>query len=213
MSNPKDTLQFALENAAQRVAMFHRVAGEYLSENNIGSGAFDYSYNVQTRLYFDQEGSKQFVEALSYNSDKDAVEIDNAFILRTTFASSLSNPIKYRPTHRKSDGKPDWVENSNIKIEGYEVGIGYAGRHSTMAATCDTSFKNAIFSIIRTVQTTARVSDMLYQATDSLFAYKTANENLIYAQASLDGFYVLDMWIDPKSKAVWTLAIAKKAGA
>ena len=208
--DPKETLQLALEEAARRVAVFYKVQGEYLSEINIGSGAFDYTNNTQTMLRYDEEGSRQYVDALRHNPDTDAIEIDNTLIIRTTYPSSLPAPVSFRPTYARGNGKPDWVDNPPLQIEGYEVGIGYAGRHSTISAACTVSYNNAIFSIVRNVGTRSRSSDLLYQATDSLFAYKTLNENMIHAQASLENFYVLDMWIDPQTKVVWTLAIAKK---
>ena len=40
-SNPKDTVQYALEDAARRAAAFYEISGEYAVQNNIGSGTFD----------------------------------------------------------------------------------------------------------------------------------------------------------------------------
>jgi hypothetical protein len=209
-SNPKDTIQFALENAAQRVAAFYEISGEYAVQNNIGSGVFDYVLDTYTLLQYNIEGSKQYVDALKYNADTDVIEMENVLIIRTTYPGALSAPISYRPTYSSNDQKPNWVENPPYEISGYEVGVGYSGRYSSMANACTNSFHNAVFAIIRNVNTTTRSSGMLYQNTGNLFGYKTTNDNVTYSYGTLNDFYVLDMWINPKDKSVWTLAIAKK---
>jgi hypothetical protein len=209
-SNPGDTIQSALEDAARQVSLFNRVSGEYSTEINIGSGAFDYTNNIFTSLQYDEDGAAQYVDALQYDAD-DAIELENVFFIRTTYPSALPFPVNYRPRYSGADKKPDWVDDPPNEIEGYEVGIGFSGRLSSMADAYANSRHNAVFSIIRRMNTVARSSDFLYQNTDSLFGYKTSNDNIIFSYGTLTGFYVLDTWIDPKAKTVWTLAIALKS--
>ena len=208
-SNPKETLQFALEDAARRVSVFHEVTGEYAVVNNIGSGAFDYTHNTYTSLYYDKEGAQRYVDALRFNADTDTLEIENTFFVRAVYASGLPVPVKYRPVYRGADRKPDWVDNPPAKIEGYEVGVGFSDRHALLADAYANSCNNAIFAIIRNVNTVSRGNNVLYNA-GGLFGYKTASDNVTYSYGVLTGFYVLDTWIDPQAKTVWTLAIAKK---
>jgi hypothetical protein len=210
-SDPKETIQFALEDAARRVAVYQRVYGEYIMLNNIGSGAFDYAYDSRMSLTYDEEGSKQYVDSLQFNADTDAIEMENALIIRTTYPAALPSPVSYRPTYSANDQKPDWVDNPPSEIAGYEVGVGYSGRFSSFADTCTNAFRNAVFAIIRNVNSSFRSSDLLYQNTSSLFGYKTSNDNMTRSYGILNGFYVLDTWVNPKDKSVWTLAIAKKA--
>jgi len=210
-SNPKETIQLALEDAAQRVAIFQEIFGEYAVQNNVGSGAFDYTYNTYTNLIYNREGAAQYVDSLKYDADTDAVEIDNVFFIRTTYPSALPFPVNYRPQYSGADKKPSWVDDPPSEINGYEVGIGYAGRHSSMSDTYTNSRNNAVFAIIRKINAVSQASSLLYQSTGSLFGYKTSDDNVIYSYGTLNGFYVLDAWIDPASKAVWTLAIARKS--
>jgi hypothetical protein len=208
-SNPKETIELALEDAARRVAIFHGVSGEFAIENKIGSGAFDYINNVYTSLAYDEEGYKRYVEALHYDEDGDSLKTENALILRTSFQSALPEPVSYFPVYSGKNRKPEWVDNPPLQIGSYEVGIGFAGRHSSLADTFIVSYNNAIFSIIRNINALYRSQGVNYQGPGA-FDYKTADENIVYASASLNYFYVLDTWIDPKNKSVWTLAIAKK---
>jgi len=211
-SNPNETLKLALEDAAQRVAVFYHVSGEYFVNNNIGSGIFDYSYNTTARLFTDKEQSKKYVDALKYNADTDTIEIENSLFIRTVYPFSLPLAVNFSPKYKGADRKPDWIDNPPKKIDGYETGIGYSGRYSSMTDTFTNSWNNAVFAIIRNINTSAQSGDLLYQSTGSLFGYKTSNDNMLYSFGALDCFYALDTWIDPKTKSVWTLAIAKKAG-
>ncbi|MDR0302707.1 MAG: hypothetical protein LBI04_10400 [Treponema sp.] len=210
-SNPNETLQLALEDAAHRVAVFNKVSGEYVVENNIGSGAFDHLHNTRTQLFADKEQSKQYVDALQYDADTDTIEIENSFFIRTVYRSPLPSPVNYRSGYTGADRKPDWIDKPPNEIEGYEVGIGFSGRYSSITDTFTNSWNNAVFAIIRNINATSQSNDLLYQNTGSLFGYKTSNDNTVYSFGTLSYFYVLDTWIDPKSKSVWTLAIAKKS--
>jgi len=205
-SDPKETLQFALEDAARQVAVFHKVAGEFTIVNNIGSGAFDYVNDTSTSLDYDIDGAKQYVDSLQFNTDTDTLETENSFFVRTIYRSALPFPLRYSPVHR-ADRKPDWADNPP-RIEGYEVGVGYSGRYSSLADTYKNSGRNAVFEIIRGINAVSESSDTLYQNTGNLFGYKTSNNNTVRSYGTLSGFYVLDAWMDPKTKSVWTLAIA-----
>jgi hypothetical protein len=211
-SNPNETLQAALEDVARRVAVFHHVSGEYVVENNAGSGAFDYSANTQTKLFTDKEQSKQYVDVLQYNAGTDSIELENSFFIRAVYKSSLPDTVSFRPKYIGADRKPDWIDNPPNEIEGYEVGVGFSGRYSSITDTFTNSWYNAVFAIIRNINTSARSSDLLYQNTGDLFGYKTSNDNTLYSFGELNCFYALDTWIDPKTKSVWTLAVAKKSG-
>jgi hypothetical protein len=207
-SNPKETIQFALEDAARRVAVFQKVSGEYAVEINIGSGLLDYTNNTYTSLYYDEEGSKQYVDALQFNADTDTIELENSLIIRATYPGALPVPVRYRPTYSGVDQRPDWVDNHPHEIEGYEAAVSYSARYSSLADTYTNSYRNAIFTIIRNINTVSRSNDAMYQNTGSLFGYRSSSDNVMYSYGTLTGFYVLDTWIDPKTKWVWTLAIA-----
>ena len=207
-SNPKETVQFALEDAARQVAKFYSVSGEYGVENNFGSGAFDYTHNTYTNIVYDTEGSGKHIEAFQFDADKDSFEIDNTFFIRVVYPASLPFPVKYRPVYSGADKKPDWVDNPPLEIEGYESGVGYSGRYSSIAGAYTNSVNNAVFAIIRNINAVSKSSDLLYQETGSLFGYKTSSENIVYSFGTFKNFYILDSWIDPKEKTVWTLAIA-----
>ncbi|MDR0503933.1 MAG: hypothetical protein LBH16_11500 [Treponema sp.] len=209
-SNPSETIQLALEDAASRIVMYMQVSGEYAIELNVGSGAFDYTHNTYTSLRFDTNSAAQFVNSLQFDSDKDAIEIDNVLFIRTVYPLSLPVPVNYKPKYSGNNKKPDWVDNPPNEIDGYEVCVGFSGRYSSLADTYKNSRNNAIFGIIRSINAQSRSTDLLYQNSANLFGYKTSNDNMTYSYGTLNSFYVLDTWFDMSNRTVWTLAIAKK---
>ncbi|MDR0457392.1 MAG: hypothetical protein LBH20_12020 [Treponema sp.] len=208
-SDPKETIQCALEDAARRVAIFQKVFGEYAVESNIGSGLLDYVNNIYTSLYYDEGGIEQFAGTLRFNADTDAIELENSLIIRAAYPGALSVPVKYHPTYSGADKRPGWVDTPPLEIEGYETAVSHSAPYSSLSDTYTNSYHNAIFTIIRNINTLSRTSDTTYQSTGSLFGYRSSSDNVMYSYGTLTGFYVLDTWLDPKTKWVWTLAIAK----
>jgi hypothetical protein len=213
-SSRKETLKYALEDAARRVVLFNQVSGEYAVESSIGSGIFDYSNKTQTAMYYNEEAVAAYIDSLRYDADNisDTIEADKTVFIRTTYPSTLPFPVNYRPAYSVKNKKPSWVDNPNVVIPGYEVGIGYSWRYSSQFKTWINSYNNAVFSIIRNINSTLHGEFELYQNTGGMFGYKkSTNKNTTYSYGTLYGFYVLDAWMDPETKAVWTLAIARKA--
>jgi hypothetical protein len=213
-SSSKETLKYALEDAARRVVLFNQVAGEYAVESSIGSGAFDYYNNTQTALYYNEGDVAKYVDSLKYDAGKksDTIEIEKTVFIRTTYPSTLPFPVNYRPTYSVKDKKPSWVDNPNVEIPGYDVGIGYSWRYSSQFKTWINSYNNAVFSIIRNINSSSSSRFGFYQTTGSVFGSNTyTSDSITFSYGTLYGFYVLDAWMDPETKAVWTLAIARKA--
>jgi hypothetical protein len=91
------------------------------------------------------------------------------------------------------------------------VGVGFSDRYSSMSDTYTNSYHNAVFAIIKNIATLSQSNTTLYEDTGSMFGSNTSVYNVTYSYGTLTGFYVLDTWFDPKTKTVWTLAIAEKA--
>lgn len=207
--NQNETLRLALENAAQRVSMFHRVSGEYILENTIGSGFLDWTHDVRSALAFDVDGSARYLDLLQFDIDNDTMLFRNAFFVRTFVQMTLPSPVNFLPSYG-ADGRPDWINSIPI-IDGYEVGVGFSARRASMAETFNNSRNNAIFSIIKNISATARSSNIQSYRSDSIFAFDAITDHSIHAYGTLSSFYVLDTWIDQRTWQVWTLAIAKQS--
>ena len=212
-SSRKETLKYALEDAARRVSIFNGVTAEYIYANSNDSTLLGNNQWIHAALEYDKEGVEKYIEILKFDPDKrsDIMEIENAVIIRTIYPVSLSNPVFYLPVYYGKEKKPNWVDTPPSSIGGYTVGIGYSDKHSSTAETWKKSFDEAIFSIVRSVDASFRSEESNIINTSSMFGYSRTTEDFIYSLRTLAEFYVLDAWMDPQTKAVWTLAIARKA--
>jgi hypothetical protein len=212
-SSRKETLEYALEDAARRVSIFNGVTAEYIYADRNDSTLLGNNQWIHAALEYDREGAEQYIEILKFDPDKrsDILEIENAVIIRTLYPVSLSNPIFYVPTYNGKEKRPNWVDAPPASIGGYNVGVGYSGRYSSTAETWKKSFDEAIFSLVRSLDASSKSEESNIINTSSMFGYSRITEDFTYSLRALAEFYVLDAWMDPQTKAVWTLAIARKA--
>ncbi|GHV12352.1 hypothetical protein FACS189491_05190 [Spirochaetia bacterium] len=204
-SNRDESIMLALEDSARKISIFNAVEGEFVSCNKTGSGFLDYTADTQISLHFDED-YQGFVESLEYDPDTDIIQIDNTIFVRAHFNGPGVVQINYQLPSEQEGSKPGWIDNPPSEISGYRVGVGFAGRRVSHRDTVNAAFEAAIFSIIR--ETSSQVSSAVlnYQGS-GILDYRSANDTTIRARGGLTGFYVLDTWMDPSNKAVWTLAI------
>jgi hypothetical protein len=205
-SNRDESIALALQDIARRISIFHAVEGEFVSYLKTGSSFFDYTSDTQSSLSFNED-YLGFTESLEYDPGSDVVQIDNSIFVRARFKGPALRIQYDMPFLAEGNAKPLWVDSPPTEISGYRVGIGYAGRRASHRDTVNASFEAAIFSIIRTVSGQVSAGAMSYQGPGT-FDYRSTNDTTVKAQGKLNGFYVLDTWIDPSNKSVWTLAIA-----
>jgi hypothetical protein len=206
-SNRDESIMLALEDSARRLSIFNAVEGEFVSYNKTGSGFFDYTSDTQTSLHFDED-YRGFTESLEYDPDTDIIQIDNTIFVRAHFNGPVAVQIPYQLPSETGGEKPGWVDNPPKELSGYHVGVGFAGRRASHRDTVNASFDAAIFSIIREFSSEVSAGTLNYQGS-GVFDYRSANDTTISARGVLTGFYVLDTWLDPSNKAVWTLAVAR----
>jgi hypothetical protein len=208
-SNRDESINLALQDIARKVSIFQAVEGEFVSHTKTGSSFFDYTSDTQSSLSFNED-YLGFTENLEFDPDADIMQIDNVIFVRARFKGSapLSVPYALPP----ATGRPAWIDSPPAEIAGYCVGIGYAGRRASHRDTVNASFEAAIFSIIRTVSGEVSAGSLNYQGSGA-FDYRSTNDSTVRAWGKLNSFYVLDTWMDPSTKGVWTLAIARTSEA
>jgi hypothetical protein len=207
-SNRDETINLALQDIARRISIFHAVEGKFVSYTKTGSSFFDYASDTQSSLAFNED-YLGFIEDLEYDPGADVMQVDNSLFIRARYRGPQTIRIQYdMPPVAGEKVKPAWVDSPPTEISGYSVGLGYAGRRASHRDTVNASFEAAIFSIIRTVSGQVSAGAVNYQGSGT-FDYRSANDTTVRAWGKLSGFYVLDTWIDPLNKGVWTLAIAR----
>jgi hypothetical protein len=200
----EESIQLALEDAARKVAMYQSLEGRYESNLDVGTGFLEYNSGIVTSLNYDEDYLK-YTEELSFDPGIDVLQWDNSVFVRTRYPVSGGPALPLNPA---AGGRPAWVNVLPADIPGYVYGVGVAGRRGYHRDTVNASCEDAAFSIIRNMSSRVdtRIADV---QKDGAFGYSGATGTSVSASLTLKGFYVLDIWIDPASKAVWTLALAR----
>jgi hypothetical protein len=211
-SNRDESINLALEDIARRISIFHGVEGEFVSYLKTGSSFFDYESDTRSFLSFNED-YLGFTENLEYDPGADVMQIDNSIFVRARFKGPQAMRIQYEmPAVTEGSARPAWVDSAPTEISGHRVGVGYAGRRASHRDTVNASFEAAIFSIIRTVSGEVSADATNYQGPGT-FDYRSTAATTVKTRGKLNGFYVLDTWIDRSNMSVWTLAIARPSEA
>jgi hypothetical protein len=202
----QDSIQAALKDAARKVALYHGVEGHFTQQGNRGLGFFDFEAIVEKELVFDEESYKTYVSGLQYNPDTDVYEFDDTIFVRTRYVGD-GFAINHQGSPPRE--KPAWISIPPRSFEGFVTGVGYANRHKYLKDAIIKSYEAAVYAIVRNTENTIDGSVDAYK--DTANTLNSADANTAYrvsSSAVLKGFYVLEIWIDPETKAVWTLAVA-----
>jgi hypothetical protein len=202
-SRREDSVRLALEEAAKKVSIFKRVEGEVSVYSNVGGGFFDYRSETSASIDYDKNYI-HYIDDLEYDSETDVFQRENAVFVRARYSGSLHLEYTLSPLGLR----PPWIDNPPEFISGYAVGVGYAGRRDALRDTVIASYENAVLAIIRNHNSSAW---SLSEGRGGLgfLDYSAARQEGISARGVLTGFYVLEIWVDPDTMAVWTLAIAQ----
>jgi hypothetical protein len=209
----EESIRLALEDAARKTAMYHSLEGRYESRIDVGTGFLEYYADTASSLDYDEDYLK-YTEELSYDPERDIVQWENSLFVRARYPLAGSEPggiawtAANMPTGAVPDGRPAWVNAPPPDIPGYVYGVGLAGRRAYNRDTVNASCDAAAFAIIRNLSGRVKGGSADVQKSGA-FGYSGAASASVSSALILKGFYVLDIWIDPASKAVWTLAIAR----
>jgi hypothetical protein len=205
--NRDEAVSLALEDAARRIAFFDRVEGRLVQQAQTGSGFFDYRSDSTAELYFAPD-YRDLVAGMRFDPETDIFIHNQAVFVRVRYPGAVLGGIGYTPN--RINGRPDWIDNPPSVISGYAAGVGYGSPRLFFKDAVIASYENAVFSIIKNVSTTL-VADESQSWGPGIFDYSAAGSSQAVSEGVLKGFYILDTWADPRSMAVWTLAVAREA--
>jgi hypothetical protein len=203
-------IERALDDAARKAAFFYSVGGRVaLNESRASTSFLDYQNESQKELFEDAEAYKMYRDDLEYDKDFDIFEDKDMFgkralFVRARYTKANLSGISY--DKGKSNERPKWVD-SPPKIEGYLVAVGFTTYRSNFKNTIVNSYENAVYALIGT---DTQVRGSITQTLVSSGGSNIESENTQEASGHLSGFYVLEIWQDPKTSDVYTLAIAKE---
>ncbi|MDR3172203.1 MAG: hypothetical protein LBU17_11375 [Treponema sp.] len=193
-------ITLALEDAARRVAFYQSVGGTMVYHEGHGIGFLDFRFDSDTTLDYDQD-YRQYIAYLHFDPDRDVFEENQSVFVRTRYRTQGPLAIKYN--YVTKNGTPRWINKPPTEIAGYLAGVGFAGPRMFHKDTVIASYENAVFDIVKSV------SSRMYAKQEMLMnSMNTTSVTTI--SGMLRGFYVLETWTNPKTQAVWTLAIARE---
>jgi hypothetical protein len=185
----------ALVDAAKKVAFYHSVEAAIIETEESGS-----SFYFDTELRYD-ENYQKYIADLKFDPITDVYEVDGTFFITARYI--VRNPVITNFIRHRGNLRPWWVDNPPKEIKDYPAGTGFSGKQSSYAKTIVKSYESAVFALLQNNHVYAVTSEEAWQ--DSFFY-----QSIQMASGTLKGFYVLDFWTNPETKAVWTLAIARE---
>ena len=197
LSSRDAEIKAASEDAARKVSMYNRVWASIVSVQNIGSGYLDYYVNSETNIEYD-ENLERYLETITFDTDRDVTRnSDGSVFVKFAYPATFPGSVSYSFA-RNQDGSPEWKTQPPREISGFVAGVGYSSRLERFGDTFRKSYESAAAAIVS-------------GASNSVVARDTQGDSSIRSRSSgyLYNFTVLETWIDPKSRAVWTLAIAR----
>jgi hypothetical protein len=203
--NRNKAIENALEDAARRIALYYRASAQYKSSLKTGSGFLDYESLSEFKLQ--QNDWEPYREQLRFDREKDVKIIHNAVYVRTGFLDASPPKIVY--AFPVSVQEPEWITKTPV-IAGYTVGVGIASRKLQTAHTVIGSYEAAIASILQTMFSHVSAENSRGESNALLGNTGSTGKQTVEAAGTIEGFYILDMWVDPANLSVWTLAIAKE---
>jgi hypothetical protein len=203
-----DSIQKALEDAARKVSLFAGLRGATVYYEHIGTAFWDYIVENSTKINYNEDYAG-YIDQLEYDPDKDIIINEKGAFVRTRYKLSNSFHIMH-PSSGSESEKPDWVDNPPSTINNFIVGVGYARPQMYVNRTYVASYEAAIAAIVSKGSSSIDSKNVQYQGS-GYFDYDDVRENTVTASAAINGFYVLQVWIDPQNGGVYTLAVAQSA--
>ena len=195
-------IENAREDAARKASMYHSVYVYSESIQDIGSGFLDYYAATDTTIRYNDQ-LEFYKERLTFDPDRDVLTNDNGVYVRFTYPVSFPGFINYSFARNLND-RPEWINNAPREIGGYMVGVGFSAKLFKRSDTFDKSCESAAAALVSQLSTritTRGVSD----------SNQSTSVIIQTSEGRLSNFLVLEIWVDPQTNAVWTLAIAQRA--
>jgi hypothetical protein len=199
-----ETIKGAVEDAARKASLFNQVRADVEYSERIGDGFLEYFIDKQQKMDYDED-HQQHIDSLKYDPETDVLITNNAAFVRTRWTPPTPFHISYTLDGRE---RPSWTSNQPSTIGGMITGVGYSSPlmyHRAYVA----SYESAIYSIAIRVDGNVKAGKVNYQG-DGLLEYSNVSESTTTASAQLNGFYILQIWVDPKTNGVYTLAVARE---
>ena len=199
---PELEISAAREDAARRASMFHHNEVIFKSSESTGSGFFNYFVQSETTIFYDTD-LEPYMEVLTFDPERDVIRSGNSICIRFSYPLYLSGfPRPFSIGSADPDERPEWISRPPSEIGPFLAGVGFARRQQRLSDTIMRSTESAAAALISRVS--ALVTDRIVTVDQSSAIFSRQE-----SRGSLTNFLLLEIWIDPVTQDVWTLAIAQ----
>jgi hypothetical protein len=207
VSNPmmrrEDEIAAAKEDAARKAAMYFCIQGRIETVNSTGAGFFDYQYGSDIELLYDTDLEK-YKDQLTFDPQNDVLVTQEGVFVRFKYPAGVTG-INYNSG--VVNGKPDWIRNSGRpEFEGCLTAVGFSRNQRRLKDTVIKSTEDAAIRMIEGLSTTVSVKEVSSAGQGSSSFTHTVSEGVLY------GFHVIEFWVEPQTRYVYTLAVAREGG-
>lgn len=204
LSTRENELAAASELAARKVAMYHGLTASFEEVQVIGARFFDFEHGIHSRVDYNQQLEKH-IDRLSFDPDRDVFRDNNGNVfIRFTYPATFPGRINHQ-FGKELDGRPEWIRRPPEEINGFKAGVGRSGRLDRFADTFRRSQEAAAIAIASRISTEIQAEETTVQNLQATMQFRRQSI------ANMTHFLVLETWIDPQTRAVYTLAIAQPA--
>jgi len=202
MSRRQDEIAAAKEDAARKTAMYYGVNGRTETASRDGSNLLDYLYASNVELVFDTDYEK-YINRLVYDPQKDVLITAEGIFIRFQYASAVTE-INY--SAKIVNGRPSWIESGGKpEFEGYITAVGFSRNQRRLKDTVVKATEDAALRMIENLSTTVNTKEVSASGQGSSSNIHAVSEGTLY------GFHVIEFWVEPETRYVYTLAIARAA--
>ncbi|MCL2600572.1 MAG: LPP20 family lipoprotein, partial [Treponema sp.] len=166
----------------------------------LGASFFDFIFYSQIELEPAVVDYTRFLERLTYDRNRDVLVFEGGTLVRFRYAARVA-PVNFVATVGV-DGRPCWV-NSTPSLDGHMVAVGFSQNQVWLRDTVMRSTRATAARLIKSISTTVQTTEVDVVGQGSVtYIHSRSTGNL-------NGFRVLEFWIDPKNMSVYTLGIAR----
>jgi hypothetical protein len=202
-TNKEEAIRYALLDAARKVSLYLGFYGKSVFVLDVGAGHLDFNTDSELELFYDPDYEK-YIEEFEFDLDTDVLVLENSVFVRVRWPAPVLLDTNF--VSRWSSNQPDWSLNPPETIDGYLAAVGRSGSHSRTYSAVIASYEKAIASLLYNKYSSIDAEAASVEVGSSTMA---ATSNKEVARGDIVQFYILEVWIDPADRSVWTLAIAK----
>jgi hypothetical protein len=141
---------------------------------------------------------------LKHDPANDVLQIDGAVFVRFRYPAPQGMAIVY--DFKMRDNRPEWTRDPPSELSGYVAAVGYAKQQRWLKDTMEKSYENAAAAMIAGMNTRVKSFSRVNEDTGGTTANSGTSQT---SEGELVEFCVLETWMDPEDKSVWTLAVAR----